>query len=142
MGRGAQQAFLIGVSAGMRCFLAPAFIVSKHPSCGPGTKIAAAALAVGELAADKTPYIGSRLDAAPLAGRVIAGAICGAVVARKNESRPAVGLAIGGIAAFASAHLFYNLRRSVTGSGIPDLAFALAEDAVTVGIASNACSKD
>jgi uncharacterized membrane protein len=139
MALGLKQAFLIGITAGMRCFLAPAVVVSKESACGSGLKIATAAAAVAELVADKTPYIGSRLDAGPLTGRVVAGAICGARVAANNRASAPAGFVIGGIAAFASAHLFYHLRRRSAHSGIPDLAFALVEDAAAAGIASRAC---
>ena len=142
MTRGLKQALLIGITAGMRCFLAPAVVISRQTSCGRNTNLVAAAAAVGELVADKTPYIGSRLDAGPLAGRVIAGALCGARVATQNGGSTAVGLAVGGAAAYASAHFFYHLRRTTTDAGIPDIAFAVAEDAAALAIASRACSLD
>ena len=140
MSRGVSRALLIGITAGMRCFLAPAVLISGEPSWGRAAKITAAALALGELAADTTPYVGSRLDAGPLTGRVLAGAICGARIASQRRSSAPAGLVVGGIAAFASAHFFYYLRRTSTHSGIPDLAFALAEDAAAAGIASRACN--
>lgn len=142
MARGLKQALLIGITAGMRCFLAPAFVVSRQTSCGRNANLVAIAAAVGELVADKTPYIGSRLDAGPLAGRVIVGALCGARVAAKKGGNAALGLAVGGAAAYASAHFFYHLRRSATESGIPDLAFAVAEDAAALVIGSSSCSND
>ncbi len=141
MTRGLKQAFLIGITAGMRCFLAPAFVISRQTSCGANANIAAAAAAIGELVADKTPYIGSRLDAGPLAGRVVVGALCGARVASRKGGNPALGIAVGGIAAYAFAHFLYHLRRTTTEAGIPDLAFALAEDTAAIAIGSSACSE-
>jgi uncharacterized membrane protein len=142
MARGTGQALLIGITAGMRCFLAPAIVVSRQTSCSSAMKTAATVAAVGELAADKTPYIGSRLEAGPLAGRVVAGAICGALVASERTGSAPLGFVVGGIAAFASAHLFYHLRRTSTELGIPDFAFALAEDSAALAIGSRACSTD
>ncbi|MEO5860774.1 MAG: DUF4126 family protein [Pyrinomonadaceae bacterium] len=139
MTRGLKQAFLIGITAGMRCFLAPAILVSRESSCGRAVKLATTIAAVGELVADKTPYIGSRLDAGPLAGRVVAGALCGGRVAANKESNAVLGAAVGGLAAFASAHFFYHVRRTTTEAGVPDFAFALAEDTAAIAIASNAC---
>jgi len=123
----------------MRCLLAPAIVISRQTSYGRNANLAAAAAAVGELVADKTPYIGSRLDAGPLAGRVVAGALCGARVASKKEGNAVLGAVAGGLAAYASAHFFYHLRRTTTEAGIPDLAFALAEDAAAAAIGSIAC---
>jgi len=139
MTRGLKQALQIGITAGMRCFLAPAFVISRQTSCGRNANVVAAAAAVGELVADKTPYVGNRLDAGPLAGRVVAGALCGARVAANKEGNAVLGATAGGLAAFASAYFFYHLRRTTTEAGLPDLAFALAEDAAAVAIASNAC---
>jgi uncharacterized membrane protein len=141
MTRGLKQAFLIGITAGMRCFLAPAFVISRQTSCGRNANLVAAAAAVGELVADKTPYIGSRLDAGPLTGRVVAGALCGARVVTRKGGNAALGIAVGAVAAYASAHVFYHLRRTTTEAGVPDLAFALAEDAAAIAIGSIACSE-
>lgn len=138
MTRGLKEAALIGITAGMRCFLAPAFVISRQTSLGRRANLVAVSAAVGELVADKTPYVGSRLDAGPLTGRVIAGAICGAQVADKRRGSIALGLLTGGAAAYASAHFFYNLRRRATEARIPDLAFALAEDAAAIAIGSHA----
>jgi uncharacterized membrane protein len=124
----------------MRCFLAPAVLVSKDASYSSGLKLASTAAAAGELVADKTPYIGSRLDAGPLAGRIVSGALCGARVAAGKEGNPVTGAAAGALAAYLSAHVFYHLRRTSTSAGIPDLAFALAEDAAAFAIGSKGCS--
>jgi len=139
MSRGDRQTLLIGIAAGMRCFLAPAVVVSKQSACGPVLKITTAAAAVGEIVADKTPYIGSRLDIGPLTGRVAAGALCGGWVATRREGSAVLGAAVGGLAAYASAHFFYHLRRTSTEAGIADLAFALAEDVAAIAIGFSAC---
>ena len=138
------KAILIGIVAGMRCFLAPALLVKKSDepcesaSCTiPSTALSF--LAAGELVGDKTPYIGNRTDPGPLFGRIVSGAICGGAVAKKNGGEPAIGLIAGGLSAFASAHACYLTRRELAKvTGAPDLVLALAEDAAAFGIGSAA----
>src|SRR5215469_12237066 len=83
----------VGVAAGLRPMMALAVIslslklgwlrpgaspFAKIVSCGTSKRIAE--LAISELIADKLPFTRSRLTAAPLASRVAAGAISGAVI--------------------------------------------------------------
>ena len=96
---------------------------------------AATAMAVFELMADKAPHIPDRIDPGPLFGRVIAGAVVGASVARMAgfDRRSA---AIGGAAvSFAAAHLSYRLRAALA-EAVPGFVAGLIEDALIVGIAA------
>jgi hypothetical protein len=69
----------------------------------------------------------------PLAGRAFLGAFCGAVVAgRRGRAAPAAAL-VAALAAVGSTFLAYHLRRAAgERSGLPDLVFAFAEDALVL----------
>lgn len=137
------KAFMIGAAAGMRCFLAPAVLMNERrdehcdgPLCSVA-RTSITALAAAELIGDKTSYIGNRTDPGPLLGRVISGAACGAVLSRTNGGDTCIGLLVGGLAAFASAHACYLTRRELARvSGSPDIVLALTEDAAAFWLAS------
>jgi uncharacterized membrane protein len=93
------------------------------------------ALAAMELAADKVPSIPNRTDPGPLLGRVVAGGLIGAAVAAVAGRDRAVGALVGGGAAFAGAHLSFELRRELAALLPPTLA-ALVEDAAVGALAA------
>jgi uncharacterized membrane protein len=91
-------------------------------------------LASGELAADKLPVIPDRITLPPLLGRALAGAAVGSVAA--GRSREAAGAALGASAAVVGTFTGWFLRREIGRvTHIPDLAVALAEDALAVALA-------
>ena len=101
-----------------------------------GTKTAAktlAALAVGELIADKLPFIPDRTNTGPLLGRFVGGGICGAAICMANDESPWLGALVGGLAATAAAYAGHELRALAARKGKPDLGVALLEDAVAIG---------
>jgi uncharacterized membrane protein len=143
------RAAVLGVAAGMRSLAAPAALARHlahdptvpvgriellltHPAASSVLTIASAA----EHVADKLPVIPPRIDPAPLAGRIAAGALCGGVVARRAGESVVAGAMIGGLAAAAATFAAYHLRRALTtDAGLPDLPVALAEDAAAVLLA-------
>jgi uncharacterized membrane protein len=92
----------LGVIAGLRPMLALAAMawavkrgrirtgpspIVRIVSAGASRRIAE--LAVSELIADKLPFTPSRLNAAPLAFRIVSGAICGAtILVRQSDHFP------------------------------------------------------
>ncbi len=89
----------------------------------------------GELIADKLPFVPARTDPLPLAARAASGAAVGAALSALEGWSLWVGAALGGAAAVAGAAAGYQARRALTqDKGLPDLAVALAEDAVVVGV--------
>ena len=91
--------------------------------------------ALGELVGDKLPNAGDRVAPAPLASRVLAGALIGAAVAGltgHDKKNAAVG---GAVAAFLSAHLTFRFRRALS-NHLPSVAAALVEDAVVLSAAA------
>jgi uncharacterized membrane protein len=144
-------AFLIGVSAGLRSLTAPA-VVSWAARLGwlklSGTPLgflgAAAtpwilsALALGELFADKQPWIPSRKMPPPFAARIVAGALCGlALGASGGWLAHGVGTAVAGalgalVGTLGGYEFRMRLTRAAGGRGFP---IALLEDAIAIGLA-------
>jgi uncharacterized membrane protein/uncharacterized protein (UPF0548 family) len=141
-------AFGLGIVCGARSMLAPAllsqpFAATSGPLAGDG--LAARALAspratmllplaaVGELVADKLPWMPSRTDPPALLGRIGSGALVGAATAAR-EHRTAAALA-GAAGALAGTYGWYHLRRAATARGVPAWLAAVAEDALAVGLA-------
>lgn len=127
-----QSAFVrilaLGALTGMRSMAGPATIAFRYG--GPIRK-AALVLAAGEMIVDKLPFVGDRIEAAPLVGRAVMGALAGGLIAREAKSRHVIGgAAIGAAAAVAAAHVAYRLRQ---GLGGPPLAGGLIEDAIVLG---------
>jgi uncharacterized membrane protein len=94
-----------------------------------------AALAAGELVADKLPNVGNRTDAGALLARVAAGALIGATVANitGHERRNA---AIGGaVAAFVGARLSFQFRKSLS-RHLPGVLAAVVEDVAVLALAA------
>lgn len=90
--------------------------------------------ALGEIVADKLPFVPARTDPLPLLGRAATGALCGLAVAGELGTAP-LGPAIAGAgAALAAAFAAYHLRRGVD-RALPDALVGLAEDGLvrTVG---------
>jgi uncharacterized membrane protein len=96
---------------------------------------------LGELIADKLPGIPARIEPGPLAARGLMGALLGWSVGQGRIGR-SVSAAIGAAAALAGATAAYHARRHLTGRyAVPDPAIALAEDAITLAVASAAVSR-
>jgi uncharacterized membrane protein len=136
-------AALLGAAAGMRSMSPPA-TVSRLAHTGllparnrqleilahPTFVATATALAVGELIADKLPFVPARTTPGPLITRAISGAMCGAAVTSAKERSVLLGVLIGAGAAVGAAYGTYHLRRAAGEStGIPDPILALFEDA-------------
>jgi uncharacterized membrane protein len=138
-------AFLLGCVCGLRSMTAPA-VVAWGAHLGwlhlDGSLLAFLAnkislvifslFAVGELVADKLPFIPPRTQAGPLGIRILFGAMCGAAVCISVGASPILGAILGGIGGIAGAFAGYNYRRQL-GSRLPDLPLALLEDLVAVG---------
>jgi uncharacterized membrane protein len=141
-----ERSAVLGVAAGMRSLAAPAAL-SRHLATDPtvphgivddllsrplAPRLLTAASAV-EHVGDKLSITPPRIEPAPLAGRIAAGALCGFMVARRAGEPAVTGALVGGIAAAVATFAAYHLRRALTvGAGIPDLPVALAEDVAAV----------
>jgi len=89
-------------------------------------------MAVGEMIFDKLPFAPNRIAPAGLSARLLSGAMCGAAVAREDETGGALlGIAGALVSSFAGFAIRKGARRV---SGLPDLLVALVEDGLAVGI--------
>ncbi len=138
----------LGAIAGARSMSAPAWLC-RHIATGgaklpdsplynwagsrTGARIVALA-ALGEMVADKLPFVPNRIAPLPLAGRMASGALVGSAVFAEEHRPPLAGAAIGG-AAVLSTYITYLLRRWVAKKlGIPGPLVGLVGDAlVTAG---------
>ncbi|MDB5077836.1 MAG: hypothetical protein JWO42_4015 [Chloroflexi bacterium] len=141
------RAIGLGVVAGLRSATAPAALSLAH-SRGDVPLKAGGLLnnkwlgrampvgAVGEYIADKLPSTPSRLSPAGLAGRLASGAGVGSALYR-GAGRPRwQGAALGAVGAFFGSVAGNRYRTYATkATGLPDLPFALAEDAVAIASA-------
>jgi uncharacterized membrane protein len=146
---GVTAAVLLGVATGMRSTAGFGVLILRDGRPGDralpgplGARLAkpAAVLAIGsELVLDKLPIAGSRLEPAGLVGRVSFAAIGGALVARGSGFGPLPAALVAAAAAVASAKVFHDLR-ALADRRVPDVAVALAEDALALRIAALATS--
>jgi uncharacterized membrane protein len=123
------RALSIGAVAGLRTFTAPAATLGIDRHLWSGVAIF---LAGGELVADKLPFMPSRLGPGSLTARLISGGLCGGSLARRYEGSAPLGLALGALAAAASAWAGYTLRHRLTERGVPDFLVAVCEDSVAL----------
>ena len=142
----------LGWVAGMRSATPPALLARtladrsglrrllgrrRQPAKALSTDAAAALLplaAAGEMAADKLPTIPARTSPPALMGRIASGALSGAVLAQARREAVLPAALAGAAGAAASSFAMMALRQRVGEAlGVPDVAVALAEDALAVG---------
>ncbi|WP_433290839.1 hypothetical protein ACQP2F_23930 [Actinoplanes sp. CA-030573] len=118
---------LLGAATGGRSLTPLAALALRHRS---RYAAAVAAAALGELVADKLPGIPSRVAPAPLAARIVLGALSGAAYARGRGAGPALPAMLGAGGAAAASYAGAWWRAHAT--GVPA---AVAEDAATLAVA-------
>lgn len=92
------------------------------------------ALALGELIADKLPFIPNRTGPGPLFGRLVLGALSGAALCIAASHSASVGAILGGAGGVIGAFAGYRARASlVRNLRLPDWVIALLEDIVAIG---------
>ena len=135
----------IGAVAGLRTLTAPAVLAwaAKNELIQLGSSPFAALIsakaseritdfAVSELIADKLPFTPSRLNAAPLASRIVSGAVCGATISGVMKRPLSEGAIFGGLGAIVGALVGYHARKRLSRQ-MPGLGVAVLEDALAVG---------
>jgi uncharacterized membrane protein len=91
-------------------------------------------LAIAELVADKLPSTPARTAPAGLTARIFTGAATGAALAVGGAQTALLGALLGAVGALAGTFGGYQARhRIVKALGVPDFAYAVVEDIVTIG---------
>ncbi len=135
----------IGAVSGLRSMTGPAIIATaaraKHldlrrtpfpwlASSNAATIVPA--LAIGEMIADKLPFMPDRIKPGSLAGRAAAGALCGyAVFSSRGRGEALTAAVVGAAAAISASWAGYEYRRKVR---LPKIASALLEDGIAAGL--------
>ncbi len=129
----------LGAIAGLRSMSAPALLARSvrrgdlHapdlPALGsPKISSLLTLLAVGEMIADKTPFIPARTSAPALIGRLLSGALVGATLFASEGRHGNSGAVLGALSALAAAYAGEGLRSAGARKGIPDPILAVLED--------------
>jgi uncharacterized membrane protein len=144
----------IGILAGIRSMTAPAVLTRVANDCGaapasafgffgsPHAKTALQVMAVGEMVADKLPFIPNRTALPSLTVRILTGAVCGATICSAFGRAKSVGAIAGALGAVGGTFGAFHLRRALTKNvGIPDTAVALVEDTAAVWAGKMLCER-
>jgi Predicted membrane protein len=133
-----RRATYLGIVAGLRSMTPVALLAWSSANTAKTTKNITAALAIGELIADKLPFTPGRLQKGPFTGRLVIGAITGALLCRRAKQsvlqgalRGAVGAALGSIAGYVYRVAAADL------TDIPDITWALLEDGTAILLGAN-----
>jgi uncharacterized membrane protein len=138
----------MGVAAGMRSMASPA-IVGQLAKAGlvpeggaspfgflgrPGTTKTMAVLAIGEIIADKFPFMPKRTDKPAVFTRALSGAVSGAAICSAKKRSMWMGALLGAAGAIGATYGAYELRKwAGEHFDVPDGVIAIAEDALVVG---------
>jgi uncharacterized membrane protein len=122
----------IGFAGGLRTFMPVAALRFPYRDW---TSVLALVVELGEVIGDKLPRVPSRLSPGPLVGRCVVGGYGGLVVGGKLGLDVAAAVLIGIAGAVFGALSGAAYRRGVARVRLPDLWFALIEDAVAAAIA-------
>ena len=88
---------------------------------------------VGEMVADKTPFIPSRTSPPALLGRALSGALVGTAFFIAEGHRGSSGAALGALCAVVGAYTGEQLRAKGTQKlGLPDFVLAFVEDGIVL----------
>lgn len=99
-------------------------------------------LMVGEMLADKTPFIPARTSPGPALGRALSGALVGATLSASAGHGSVAGALTGGASALAGLLAADRARGWVTGSAnIPDPLWGALEDALVLFAGSRLTTK-
>jgi uncharacterized membrane protein len=134
-----RNAALLGAAGGLRTAMPWAALAARGRLGHGPRRWAPIASAGGELVADKLPRTPSRTTPPGLAGRLVGGAFAGRLLARASGADAhgaAVCALIASGAACGSAFAGERTRAALgRRTGLPDPVFAVAEDAIAVGVA-------
>lgn len=122
---------LLGAAAGGRSMTPIAALTAGSRGF---VRLAATAAALGELVVDKLPGTPSRVEPAPLGGRLVLGALAGGLYARRRGRNVVLPALVAGATAFAASYAGAGWRAYAARHQLAVPA-ALAEDAATLALA-------
>ena len=140
-------AAVMGVASGMRSMASPA-IASQLAKAGllpegnsplgllyrPGSAKTTAVLAIGELIADKLPFMPKRTMRPAVIARAFSGALGGAAICSSKKRSVLTGALLGALGAIGATYGGYELRKWAGARfHLPDPVIAVAEDALVAG---------
>lgn len=137
-----RRASWLGFVTGLRSMTPTALLAwtSEKPSLV--LKAVMGFLAVGEIIGDKLPMTPSRLTSRPFVGRIVFGALAGALVSRRFNQPLVQGAIRGTIGAVVGSFVGYGYRSLATqGLDIPNVLAAIAEDGVAITVGLRAVGK-
>jgi uncharacterized membrane protein len=155
MNSGIALLFILGIGfvAGLRTFTAPTVVawaahlgwinLSGSHLAFMGSPWAVGLFTVGALAeyvGDQLPSTPARTTAGPLTARIVMGLLTGACLAVAAGVSPWFGALVAAVGAVAGAFGGYETRtRLVRGLHVPDVAIAVLEDFVAIGLGFLCC---
>ena len=137
----------LAVIAGLRSMAAPALLsravrrgyiggLQGTPFAALGSPKVSTALQlmmIGEMVADKTPFVPSRTSPPALLGRALSGALVGTTLFISEGRRGTSGAILGALCAAAGAYAGERLRAEGTEKlGLPDIVLAFVEDGIVL----------
>jgi uncharacterized membrane protein len=135
-----------GAATGLRSQLGVASVVARSdPSLPsmfrqPWTRRLVLAAAAGELVVDKLPGTPSRLAPRGIIPRLVLGALAAGLSAQTRQASWLPAAAVGASSAVVAARLGHEVRARLARQA-PDLAVALAEDALALAAAAAGASR-
>ena len=99
----------------------------------PKVSTALQLMMIGEMIADKTPFVPSRTSPPALLGRALSGALVGTALFTSEGRRGTSGAVLGTLCAVAAAYAGERLRAEGTEKlGLPDIVLAFVEDGIVL----------
>ena len=123
-----RRTMAVGALSGMRSLAGPMALARSR---GGNLAGLIGILGGAEMIADKTRFVGDRIDPLPLAGRAAMGGLAGAYIAHEYGEDILFGGLLGASAAVAAAYLAFYIRRRLP---VSNVAGGALEDAVVIGL--------
>lgn len=151
--RAALRVMGLGAVAGLRSMTAPALLaraVNRGDTSLVGTRFGSLGrfavplqvLMIGEMIADKAPFVPSRTSRAALTGRVFSGALVGAALYASEGRRGSSGAPLGAVAAALGAFVGERLRSEGTRRlKVPDIILGHLEDGLALYVGTRLLKK-
>jgi uncharacterized membrane protein len=134
-----QKAAWLGIVAGLRAMTPAALLVWSSNNAPANIKRITGILAAGEIVADKLPSTTSRLTTGPLIGRLVVGAMSGALLSKRYRQSALQGALRGIMGATLGSFAGYFYRITAANiTSIPDAIWAAIEDGVALLIGARA----